>query len=132
MTEQQIIETLATKVMGWVPIPPRPNGPPEVFPAFCFPIYRDIKDGCIVAHKDADGVIDTAHWNPIQNIADAWQLVDKIGPFVYRKSPVENGDYYHVAKVFYQGYWYSEEGATVQDAICRVVLKAYGIDLTHR
>ncbi|MDF9412984.1 hypothetical protein E1B06_14965 [Brevibacillus laterosporus] len=77
MTEQQIIETLATKVMGWVPIPPRPNGPPEVFPAFCFPIYGDIKDGCIVAHKDADGVIDTAHWNPIQNIADAWMVVEK-------------------------------------------------------
>ncbi|MGG3873201.1 BC1872 family protein [Brevibacillus laterosporus] len=106
MTEQQIIKTLATEVMRWK------------------------ADG--IAYVKADNPeymvgVQVAEWNPLQNIADAWQLVDKIGPFVYRKSPVENGDYYHVAKVFYQGYWYSEEGATVQDAICRTVLKAYGL-----
>ncbi|RAP17742.1 hypothetical protein C2W64_04563 [Brevibacillus laterosporus] len=31
---------------------------------------------------------------------------------------------------FYHGH--SGEGATIQDAICRAVLKAYGINLTHR
>ncbi|MFF2533832.1 hypothetical protein ACFVS2_33920 [Brevibacillus sp. NPDC058079] len=39
MTERQIIETLATKVMGWHPIPTKPSRPPEAFPAFYFPIY---------------------------------------------------------------------------------------------
>jgi hypothetical protein len=56
MTEQQIIETLATKVMGWD------------------------------THMDVDGneywVIDGKWfpkkcWNPLHNIADAWQVVDK-------------------------------------------------------
>ncbi|MGG3871645.1 BC1872 family protein [Brevibacillus laterosporus] len=128
MTEQQIIVTLATKVMGWVPIPPRPNGPPEVFPAFCFPIYRDIKDGCIVAHKDADGVIDTAHWNPIQNIADAFQVVDKLLShfYIFELVGVENG-WVAIFKLVDVNFIYPKmfdgAGKTREKAICKAAME---------
>ncbi|TPG86862.1 hypothetical protein EEL32_12180 [Brevibacillus laterosporus] len=113
MTEQQIIETLATKVMGW-DIEDEKN--------FRFQGVLEVRD-CLNHFEE---------WNPLQNIADAWQLVDKIGPFEYRKSPALDGDYQHFAKFFYHGHWYSGEGENVQDAICRAVLKAYRIDLTLR
>ncbi|MGG1444909.1 hypothetical protein ABE354_23235 [Brevibacillus laterosporus] len=109
MTEQQIIETLATEVMGWKR-------------------YQETD----FWFGDNGNLFNSSLWNPRQNIADAWQLVDKIGPFEYRKSPMENGDYQHIAKFFYHGHWYSGEGENVQDAICRAVLKAYRIDLTLR
>ncbi|WPS88582.1 hypothetical protein SMD22_06420 [Brevibacillus halotolerans] len=110
MTEQQIIETLATEVMGWRWI------------------YHVELDSWGWHSPDEF----RRAWNPLRNIADAWQLVDKIGPFQYWKSPVPNGNYQHFAKFFYHGHWYSENGATTQDAICRTALKAYGIDLTLR
>lgn len=57
MTEQQIIETLATKVMGWE----RKNDD-----------YVDwwMNDGVFICRA--------YEWNPLQNIADAWMLVEKI------------------------------------------------------
>lgn len=56
MTDQQIIETLATKVMGWT-----------------------TKSETSLFWLDTDGQLRPKHnWNPTQNIADAWQVVEKL------------------------------------------------------
>jgi len=101
MTDQQIIETLATKVMGW----------------------RYIEGhGFFEGHEIE--LSQGFEWNPLQNIADAWMLVDKIGPFDYRKSPIRiGGGYQHITEFFYHGHWYSGEGKTVHEAICQAALK---------
>lgn len=56
MTEQQITETLATKVMGW----------------------QRKKDDYVDwwMHEDVF-ICRVDEWNPLQNIADAWMLVEK-------------------------------------------------------
>lgn len=56
MTEQQIIETLAAKVMGW----------------------QRKKDDYVDwwMHEDVF-ICRVDEWNPLQNIADAWMLVEK-------------------------------------------------------
>lgn len=58
MTDQQIIETLATKVMGWER-------------------RRDfnIVNGSFYKYDEDMDLVD---WNPLQNIADAWMIVEKI------------------------------------------------------
>jgi hypothetical protein len=56
--EQQIIETLATKVMEW----------------------RQVNLGISIAWVDSEGRDISAQvdsWNPLHNIADAWQLAEK-------------------------------------------------------
>ena len=73
MTEKQIIETLATKVMGW-------ELGRHAGELFWF-------EKGLLKTKEKD-------WNPLQNIADAWQVVEKIGT-----------------------------GMTVQEAICNAALK---------
>lgn len=57
MTEQQIIITLATKVMGW----------------------QRKKDDYVDwwMHEDVF-ICRVDEWNPLQNIADAWMIVEKI------------------------------------------------------
>jgi hypothetical protein len=57
--EQQIIETLATKVMEW----------------------RQVNLGISIAWVDSEGRDISAQvdsWNPLQNIADAWMIVQKM------------------------------------------------------
>ncbi|MBW5468493.1 hypothetical protein GPJ61_11550 [Brevibacillus formosus] len=54
ITEKQIIETLAMKVMGWQP-----------------GIDFELRLGLILRNWG------TEEWNPLQNIADAWMLVEK-------------------------------------------------------
>lgn len=61
MTEQQIIETLATKVMGWQP-----------------GIDFELRLGLILRNWG------TEEWNPLQNIADAWMIVEKMGQSEHR------------------------------------------------
>ncbi|MGW9128088.1 BC1872 family protein [Paenibacillus chitinolyticus] len=66
MTEQQIIETLAMKVMGWT------KDRAEDFAGHEWvikEIWRE-KNGQLAADGD---------WNPLQNIADAWMIVEKMG-----------------------------------------------------
>lgn len=55
MTEQQIIETLATKVMGWEQHAEYGN----------------------VWWLQKEKITYKADWNPLQNIADAWMIVKK-------------------------------------------------------
>ncbi|WP_340701644.1 BC1872 family protein [Brevibacillus borstelensis] len=52
-TEQQIITTLATRVMGWT-----------------------LSRNELYWHIDGE-IQATSGWNPLQNIADAWMLVEK-------------------------------------------------------
>lgn len=61
MTEQQIIESLATKVMGWEVVNSEVTGKPRWF-------YQPDKQFCL----------EMIDWNPLQNIADAWMIVEKI------------------------------------------------------
>ncbi|NRS20619.1 hypothetical protein HP398_29810 [Brevibacillus sp. HB1.4B] len=74
MTEQQIIETLATKVMGWSELESIFYEEAKSFPAF----YLRDTGGCGVVEKESNRYIDY-DWNPLQNIADAWQVVEKFG-----------------------------------------------------
>ncbi|TQR29416.1 hypothetical protein C7Y45_28880 [Brevibacillus brevis] len=55
MTDQQIILTLATKVMGW-----KRYGETDFW------------------YGDNGNLFDHSFWNPLQNIADAWMIVEKI------------------------------------------------------
>ena len=63
MTEQQIIETLATKVMGWKK-------------------DKYMEDGSYIADAwyddQGDFVEWVRDWRPLKNIVDAWQLVEKM------------------------------------------------------
>nr|WP_277614068.1 hypothetical protein [Brevibacillus borstelensis] len=54
MTDQQIILTLATKVMGW-----KRYGETDFW------------------YGDNGNLFDSSLWNPLQNISDAWMIVEK-------------------------------------------------------
>lgn len=62
MTDQQIILTLATKVMGW-----KRYGETDFW------------------YGDNGNLFDHSFWNPLQNIADAWMIVEK---FRNKKDPI--------------------------------------------
>ncbi|RNB90179.1 hypothetical protein EDM59_01650 [Brevibacillus nitrificans] len=55
MTEQQIVLTLATKIMGW-----KRYGETDFW------------------YGDNGNLFDSSLWNPLQNIADAWMIMEKI------------------------------------------------------
>ncbi|MBG9944664.1 hypothetical protein ABE237_00675 [Brevibacillus formosus] len=55
MNEQQIILTLATKIMGW-----KRYGETEFW------------------HGENGNLFDSSFWNPIHNMADAWMLMEKL------------------------------------------------------
>ncbi|QDS35859.1 BC1872 family protein [Brevibacillus brevis] len=68
MTEQQIIETLATKVMGWEK----------------HEVELDLTDGGTQNFFDSwrmNGIEVATNWHPLQNIADAWMIVEKFKTF---------------------------------------------------
>lgn len=120
MNEQQIIETLATKVMGWHKIP----SPRVGAYAFRCPHPHD-------RHLFRDTL-----WNPLQNIADAWQVVEKI---INNGFDVEvySGKDFSVCNVYEssQGIEMAEcEEETVCLAICNATLKVFdwSDDLTQR
>ncbi|MEJ8547115.1 BC1872 family protein, partial [Brevibacillus borstelensis] len=56
-----IIETLATKVMGWEMVESEVSGKPQWF-------YQPEKQFCL----------EITDWNPLQNIVDAWMLIEKL------------------------------------------------------
>ncbi|MED1955114.1 BC1872 family protein [Brevibacillus centrosporus] len=93
MTEQQIIETLATMVMGW----------------------EEISSWSWI-EREAGRKIYKGAWNPLQNIADAWQVVEKF-------------DDYKVGKDWCRLYrddedWFVWGFETSQKAICMAALKS--------
>lgn len=107
MTEQQIIETLATKVMGW-----------------------KVKNGYLRVPKQVDGyVLLEAFWNPLQNIADAWQVVEKISNNGNNVELTRRSDgmcFCHIRTVGHVGCEridVLEKGKTAHEAICNAALK---------
>lgn len=85
MTDQQIIETLATKVMGWA------EGVSSYYPS----------------------------WNPLQNIADAWQVVDRL--VLEKGLPVEIQSSIREYRVSFNGEDWTY-GNTAQEAISKAAL----------
>lgn len=97
MTEQQIIETLATKVMGWE--------------------TRRSVDGNVV-WVVVDG-IPCKLWNPLQNIADAWQVVEKL--VLERGISIEMQSSIREFRVSFNGEDWTY-GDTAQEAISKAAL----------
>ena len=109
MTEQQIIETLATKVMGW-----------EKAVATDGKEYWDNGKFC--------GGIWLRDWNPLQNIADAWQVVEKLleGYLHFDLSTDEDGwwaTFKMVDKTFIDTKEWEASGDTPQEAICTAAME---------
>jgi hypothetical protein len=101
MNEQQIIETLATKIMGWKRI-----------------------DGYGWQQGDSDFNPVIGEWNPLQNIADAWMIVEKFrvagfGVNVFGSGTGFNCEIYE----FTSGTSLADvDGKTAQEAICNAAI----------
>lgn len=101
--EQQIIETLTTKLMGWE--------------------KRDML-GVSWANKYGwfapDGQFKASgDWNPLQNIADAWQVVEKIESMGMAVEIYTETYAPRECKVWLDCVTIAEgEGETIQEAIC--------------
>lgn len=96
MTERQIIETLATKVMGWKR-------------------YGDTN----FWHGDNGNLFDSSLWNPLKNIADAWMIVDKL--VLERGLPVAVQSSVREYRASFNGEEWTY-GNTAQEAISRAAL----------
>ncbi|RAP29136.1 hypothetical protein C2W64_04083 [Brevibacillus laterosporus] len=105
MTEQQIIVTLATKVMGWK------------------------------RYQETDfwfgyngNLFNSSLWNPLQNIADAWMIMEEMRKRQYYLviSPCFIG--YEVYPQRVNGSRICEEvyAKTVQEAICNAAMRLVG------
>jgi len=127
MNEQQIVLTLATKVMGWKELESIFYEEAEAFPAFY------INDGmCCVVEKQPDRYIDYV-WNPLENINDAWRIADKLGICAIPQSAEDGFRWYacDIESVSYRGEeisirvkgdtGYSKD--TAQEAICYSALE---------
>lgn len=105
MTEQQIIETLATKVMEW----------------------EEERDFAIVNDKIfVRPHTDFIEWNPLQNLADAWQVVEKLREqtYFFALSYAEDDEKYTWQADFdYVSVKKIGKGKTAQEAICNAALK---------
>lgn len=101
MTDRQKIETLATKVMGW-----------EV-------IYNDWR-GLMIKKQDGT-VISAWSWNPLKNLADAFQVAEKFDSYTVKKI-----QYMHVYSCVLRSELLGEAlagGITAQEAICNAAYK---------
>jgi len=87
MTEQQIIETLATKVMGWEK----------------HEVELDLTDGGTQKFFDSwrmNGIEVATNWRPLHNIADAWMIVEK---FRIKKDPIMRAEFaLHLPVLIYE------------------------------
>jgi len=98
MTEQQIIETLATKVMGW---------------------HKAEFNGAERWYKECGNPAERINWNPLQNIADAWMLVDKLKEQeISTELHADDGEY--IVRVNYDR-WFSNKAAP--KAICTAMFE---------
>lgn len=100
MTEQQIIEAMATKVMGWEP--------ESDF------VYRDgvLNARCALGYFK--------EWNPLDEITDAFQVVEKFSH--YKMQTCANGKRY--CEFLHEGRLYGGHGDYLQEAICNAALNA--------
>lgn len=102
MTEQQIIETLATKVMGWKA-----------------DTFHLTANGWEIWSFPEGGSVLRGSWNPLKNIADAWQVVDKL--VLERGIPIELQSSIREYRVSFNGEDWTY-GNTAQEAISRAAL----------
>lgn len=108
MTDQQMNEALATKVMGW-----------QLDNRYFIGATRH---ECYLL--PAGSRILRSQWNPHENIADAWQLVEKIQEVRWIKIQVGKTTLCLSGK--YQGQEDMAEGAeTAPRAICKLALKIF-------
>lgn len=112
MTEQQIIETLATKVMGWTE-------------GFDFDFHSE--DDRVYVH-DMNGF--KVIWNPLQNIADAWMIVEKLEGMGYgvetyvQKNVHTNAEPIHQVSLYTkEGFANRIKGSTICEAISMAAYK---------
>ncbi|WP_409174391.1 BC1872 family protein [Brevibacillus fortis] len=100
MTEQQIIETLATKVMGW-----KVDG------------SKLIKNGYVSY---------LIEWNPLKYMDDAWVIAEKLHIGVLPQSPGAPEDMKFLA--VFETHPYDRDievyANTAQEAICKAALEA--------
>ncbi|MGG0754953.1 BC1872 family protein [Brevibacillus laterosporus] len=105
MTDQQIIVTLATKVMGW-----------ELL----------ANDGLGWTCQRPDGVfVYEWSWNPLENLADAFQVMDKlfIALIPQAGNPPEDMKYLAVFDDSPIGPKIKVFAKTAQEAICKVAME---------
>lgn len=107
MTEQQIIETLATKVMGW-----KAN------------TFHLTANGWDIWRFPEGGSVLRASWNPLQNIADAWQVAEKLFIAVIPQAgfPPEDMKFLAIIDNEPVGLKHEAFAKTAPRAICRVAL----------
>lgn len=110
LTEQQIIVTLATKVMGWT-----------------------LSRNELYWHIDGE-IQAVSGWNPLQNIADAWQVVEQIEKDgfdvqIYRGQGFTSVEIIEPSQGMIIGEY---EGGTTQESICHAALRVFAADLSHR
>ncbi|NGQ95447.1 hypothetical protein G3578_09805 [Brevibacillus sp. SYP-B805] len=103
MTEQQIIETLATKVMGWE--------------------KRDLQELDYWYH-DGKVICRRGNWNPLQNKADAWMIVKKLEQEFDAVCLMKEGEEWRFYVGRYDADEYEATAPTAQEAICNVAIKA--------
>ncbi|WP_309479418.1 BC1872 family protein [Brevibacillus agri] len=112
MTDQQIIETIAVKVMGW-----------------------STKSKQSSFWLDSEGHLRPKRsWNPLQNISDAWQVVEQIEKDgfdvqIYRGQGFTSVEIIESSQGMIIGEY---EGGTTQESICHAALRVFAADLTHR
>lgn len=107
MTEQQIIETLATKVMGWKTVqrPVRVFDPMYPGREIDAPHYEDEENGTYIL---------VGEWNPLKRIDHAWEVVEKFKAMRDTNYEAYRAFYEYVPESIY---------AITPEAICNAALK---------
>ncbi len=105
MTEKELVLTLATKVMEW-----KRYGETEFW------------------YGDNGNLFDSSFWNPLQNIADAWQVVEKLLSqyLLFDLSAEEDGwraTFKLVDTTFVDTKQWEASGDTPQEAICTAAIE---------
>jgi hypothetical protein len=104
MTDQEKVELLATKVMGWIP-------KTDYF-------VGDKRIDCFLT--DEGKRIAAYQWNPLQNIVDAWMIVEKFRAMRDTNYEAYRAFYEHVPESIY---------AITPKAICNAALKVVGVNV---
>jgi hypothetical protein len=109
LSDKEIIETLATKLMGWEKRNMLGVSWAEKFGWFA-------PDG---QFKTDDG------WNPLQNLADAWQVVNEFDSYLIMEHKGEHHATLYIRNegLFSNEPYFEGRGKTIQEAICNAALK---------
>ena len=120
VTDTEIIEALATKVMGWI------ERPQWRLPADRWYTRNDKREW----RKEAK-----SGWNPLENIKDAWMVVERMGEVHHLGSKhgflltKRDGELWYCE--FERPNWEDVEADNPSRAICLAALKAVGVEVTE-